>query len=70
MNTIEKKNLSFAKFKAEKAASNARNLLDSKFVENYLSEKELKALERCTEFLMELEKRFSKMYYETEAWKE
>ena len=68
MNTIEKKNLVSAKFDAERAASNARDLLDSKFVEGYLSEKELKALENCTEFLAALEKRFTKMYEKNKAW--
>lgn len=68
MNTIEKKNLVTVKFDAEKAASYVRDLLDSKFVEDYLSEKELKALENCTEFLTELEKRFDELYKKEKAW--
>lgn len=68
MNTIEKKNLVSAKFDAERAADNVRDLLDSKFVEDYLSEKELKALANCAEFLTALEKRFDKMYKKEKAW--
>lgn len=68
MNTIEKKNLVSAKFDAERAASGARELLDSKFVEDYLSEKEQKALKSCAEYLTALETKFNKLYNKEKAW--
>ncbi len=69
MNTIEKKNLVMALIDARHAAMNTRNLLDSRFVENNLSEKEMVALQKCAEFLTALEGRFDELYDENEAWK-
>lgn len=70
MNTFEKKNLINVMFWAGRAASSTRNLFDSRFIENYLSEKEMQVLEDSAKFLTEIEERFAKMCEdeEWEAW--
>ena len=70
MNTIEKRNLVYAKFTAERAADGARELLDSKYATSQMSEKEIAALRSCAEFLQKIRVRFKKKYDKEKAWED
>lgn len=62
MTNMEKKTLCTVKHRADDAAKGARFLADSKFVEGFVSEKELKAIENCAEFLTKISAKFTKAY--------
>ena len=69
MTSIEKAFVCAAKFTSERAADSARDLLDSKYVAENLTEAELANLEKCAIFLTRIAKRFDNQYNKNEAWK-
>jgi hypothetical protein len=69
MTSIEKAFICTAKYTSEIAADNARDLLDSKYVAENLTEAELANLEKCVIFLTRIAKRFDDQYNRNEAWK-
>ena len=68
MTNMEKKTLCTVKYRADDAAKGARFLADSKFVEGFVTAKELEAVERCAEFLTKISAKFTKAYNENEAY--
>ena len=68
MTHMDKRNLCTAKYKADDAANGARFLADSKFVEGFVTAKELAAIEQCAEFLTKMSKKFDAAYTKEKAY--
>lgn len=68
MTQIEKANVCKVKYRADDAARGSQALLDSKIVEEILTEKELAALETCADFLTKVRDKINKVYDDQKAW--